>query len=74
MSPGLAGQRLRDSAARQQLHAFLRSLPASSFPTLAAHGTYAWADDREQRFTSGLDTVICGLQTAQRSPGAGRES
>lgn len=69
-----AEQRLHDSAARQQLHAFLRSLPASSFPTLAAHGTYAWADDREQRFTSGLDTVICGLQSAQRSPGAGRES
>ena len=69
-----AEQRLRDSAARQQLHAFLRSLPASSFPTLAAHGTYAWADDREQRFTSGLDTVICGLQSAQRSPGASRES
>ena len=69
-----AEQRLHDSAARQQLHAFLRSLPASSFPTLAAHGTYAWADDREQRFTSGLDTVICGLQSAQRSPGASRES
>jgi AcrR family transcriptional regulator len=69
-----AEQRLHDSAARQQLHAFLRSLPASSFPTLAAHGTYAWADDREQRFTSGLDTVICGLQSAQRSPGADRES
>ncbi len=69
-----AEQRLHDSAARQQLHAFLRSLPASSFPTLAAHGTYAWADDREQRFTSGLDTVICGLQSAQRSPRAGRES
>jgi AcrR family transcriptional regulator len=69
-----AEQRLRDSAARQQLHAFLRSLPASNFPTLAAHGTYAWADDREQRFTSGLDTLICGLQAAQRSPGASRES
>ena len=49
-------------------------LPASIFPTLAAHGTYAWADDREQRFTSGLDTLICGLQTTQRSPGASRES
>ncbi len=69
-----AERRLHDSAARQQLHAFLRSLPASSFPTLAAHGTYAWADDREQRFTSGLDTLICGLQTTQRSPGASRES
>jgi AcrR family transcriptional regulator len=68
-----AEQRLSDTTARQQLHAFLRSLPASRFPTLAAHGTHAWADDREQRFTSGLDTLIRGLQTAQRSPGASRE-
>ena len=69
-----AEQRLRDSTSRQQLHAFLRSLPASTFPTLVAHGTYAWNDDREQRFTSGLDTLICGLQTARHSPGASRES
>ena len=48
-------------------YAFLRSLPASSFPTLATHGTHAWADDREERFTLGLDTLICGLQAAQRS-------
>jgi AcrR family transcriptional regulator len=63
-----AEQRLGDSATRRQLHAFLCSLPASSFPTLATHGTYAWADDREERFTSGLDTLMCGLQTAQCSP------
>ena len=63
-----AEQRLGDSAARQQLHAFLRSLPVSSFPTLVAYGTHVWADDREERFTSGLDTLICGLQAAQRSP------
>jgi AcrR family transcriptional regulator len=69
-----AEQRVRDSASRQQLHAFLRSLPASSFPTLAAHGTHAWADDREQRFTSGLDTLICGLQTARHSSRVSRES
>src|SRR5580658_4185498 len=69
-----AEQRLRDSVARQQLHAFLRSLPASSFPTLAAHGTHAWNDDRDQRFTSGLDTLLCGLQAARRSPGASPES
>jgi AcrR family transcriptional regulator len=71
-----AEQRLRDSATRQQVHAFLRALPASSFPTLAAYGTHAWADDREQRFTSGLDTLIRGLQAAQRlftpSPPAGQ--
>jgi AcrR family transcriptional regulator len=69
-----AEQRLGDNATRQQVHAFLRALPASRFPTLATLGQYAWADDRDQRFTSGLDTVIRGLQAAQRSPGASRES
>src|SRR4029077_15537753 len=63
-----AERRLGDSAARQQLHAFLRSLPASSFPTLAKYGTYAWAGVREERLSPGLDTLICGLQAAQRSP------
>jgi AcrR family transcriptional regulator len=57
-----AEQRLRDSATRQELHAFLRSLPASRFPTLAAHGAHAWADDHDQRFTVGLDTLLRGLQ------------
>ena len=65
-----AEQRLGDSAAREQVHAFLRCLPAGSFPTLAAHGAHAWADDREERFTSGLDTLIRGLRAAQRSPGS----
>jgi TetR/AcrR family transcriptional regulator, tetracycline repressor protein len=58
-----AEQRLRDPATREQLHAFLGSLPASRFPSIAAHGTYAWADDRDQRFTAGLDTLLRGLQT-----------
>jgi Tetracyclin repressor-like, C-terminal domain len=57
-----------NASARQQLHAFLRSLPASRFPTLATHGTYAWANDREERFTSGFDTLMCGLHAGQRSP------
>jgi TetR/AcrR family transcriptional regulator, tetracycline repressor protein len=57
-----AEQRLRDTVTRQELHAFLRSLPASRFPVLAAHGTHAWADDRDQRFSSGLDTLLRGLQ------------
>jgi AcrR family transcriptional regulator len=69
-----AEQRLRDSATRQQVHAFLRALPAGRFPTVAVLGQYAWAGDRDQRFASGLDTLIRGLQTAQRSPGASRES
>ncbi len=57
-----AEQRLRDSATRRELHAFLRSLPAGRFPALAAYGTYAWANDRDQRFNSGLDTLFRGLQ------------
>jgi AcrR family transcriptional regulator len=65
-----AEQRLRDNATRQQVHAFLRALPASRFPTLAALGQYAWADDRDQRFTSGLDALILGLQAARRWPEA----
>ena len=65
-----AEQRLRDNATRQQVHAFLRALPASRFPTVAALGQYAWADDRDQRFTSGLDALILGLQAARRWPEA----
>jgi AcrR family transcriptional regulator len=57
-----AEQRLRDTATRQELHAFLRSLPASRFPTLAADGIYAWANDRDDRFRSGLETLLRGLQ------------
>ena len=57
-----AEQRLRDTATRQELHAFLRALPASRFPTLAADGIYAWANDRDERFRSGLETLLRGLQ------------
>jgi AcrR family transcriptional regulator len=57
-----AEQRVRDTATRQELHAFLCSLPASRFPALAADGTHAWANDRDQRFRSGLDTLLRGLQ------------
>ena len=65
-----AEQRLRDGATRQQLHAFLRALPADRFPALAAHGTHAWANDRDQRFNSGLDTLFRGLQ-ADLGPASG---
>ena len=57
-----AEQRLRDTATRQELHALLRALPASRFPTLAADGIYAWANDRDERFRSGLETLLRGLQ------------
>src|ERR1700751_5995506 len=69
-----AEQRLRDAATREQLHAFLRSLPASRFPTLAAHGAHAWDGDRDQRFTTGLETLLRGLQADKRLPGASDES
>jgi TetR/AcrR family tetracycline transcriptional repressor len=59
-SPG--EQRVQDSATRAELHAFLRSLPADRFPALAAVGAYAWAGDRDQRFTASLDTLIAGLR------------
>jgi AcrR family transcriptional regulator len=55
-TPG--GQRVQDTATRAELHAFLRSLPASRFPALTALGAYAWADDLDQRFTASLDTLI----------------
>jgi AcrR family transcriptional regulator len=57
-----AEQRLRDTATRQELHAFLGSLPAGGFPTLTAYGPLAWADDRDQRFSFGLATLLRGLQ------------
>ena len=63
-SPG--EQRVQDSVTRAELHAFLRSLPASRFPALAALGAYAWADDRDQRFTASLDTLIAGLRATLR--------
>jgi AcrR family transcriptional regulator len=63
-SPG--EQRIQDTATRAELHDFLRSLPASRFPALAALGAYAWAGDRDQRFTASLDTLIAGLQAAPR--------
>jgi AcrR family transcriptional regulator len=69
-----AEQRLRDNATREQLHAFFRALPASRFPALAAHGVHAWAGDRDQRFTAGLETLLRGLQADMRLPGADGES
>ena len=65
-----AEQRLRDTATRQQLHAFFRALPADRFPSLAANGIHAWDGDRDQRFTAGLDTLLRGLQADKRLPGA----
>ena len=55
-------QRIQDTTTRRDLHAFLRSLPADRFPTLAAYGEYVWADDRDERFTASLRILLNGLQ------------
>src|SRR5436190_9590677 len=59
-------QRVKDTATRNQLHAFLRSLPPDRFPTLVALGEHVWLNNRDERFTAGLDTLVAGLDTAQR--------
>jgi AcrR family transcriptional regulator len=59
-------QRVRDTATRRELHAFLRSLPADRFPALVALGAHVWVDNRDERFTTGLDTLVDGLETARR--------
>ena len=59
-------QRIRDAATRRKLHTFFRSLPADRFPTLIALGEHVWVDNRDERFTAGLDTVIDGLEAQHR--------
>jgi AcrR family transcriptional regulator len=64
-----AEQRLRDSATREQLHAFFRDLPADRFPALSACGVHAWDGDRDQRFTAGLETLLRGIEAHRPTPG-----
>jgi AcrR family transcriptional regulator len=61
-------QRVRDPATRGQLHQFFRSLPPERFPALVALGEHVWLDNRDERFTAGLDLLVDGLEQAQRSP------
>ena len=60
-------QRVQDTATRHQLHAFFRSLPADRFPALAALGEHIWADNRDERFTASLDTLLSGIQAARHT-------
>jgi TetR/AcrR family tetracycline transcriptional repressor len=64
-----AEQRLRDTATREQLHAFFHSLPASRFPALSAYGLHAWDGDHDQRFSAGLETLLRGIEAHRRPPG-----
>ncbi len=57
-------RRVQDAATRSQLHAFFQALPSSRFPVLAALGEQVWADNRSERFSAGLDTILAGLQAA----------
>src|SRR6266536_1479648 len=61
-------QRVRDAATRSQLHEFFRSLPADRFPALVALGEHVWLDNRDERFTAGLEVLVDGLEHARRSP------
>jgi len=58
-------QRVRDAVTRTELHAFLRTLPPDRFPTLVALGEHVWVDNRDERFTTGLATILHGLNTPQ---------
>jgi AcrR family transcriptional regulator len=61
-------QRVRDPATRGQLHQFFRSLPPDRFPALVALGEHVWLDNRDERFTAGLDVLVDGLEHARSSP------
>jgi AcrR family transcriptional regulator len=61
-------QRVRDPATRAQLHQFFRSLPPDRFPALVALGEHVWVDNRDERFTAGLQVLVDGLEHAHNSP------
>jgi AcrR family transcriptional regulator len=61
-------QRVRDQATRGRLHDFFRSLPADRFPALVSLGPHVWVDNRDERFTAGLEMLIDGLQRARHAP------
>jgi AcrR family transcriptional regulator len=58
-------QRVRDPAIRSQLHEFFCSLPSDRFPALVALGEHVWVDNRDQRFTAGLQVLVDGLEHAR---------
>lgn len=60
-------QRVQDAATRKQLHEFFRSLPDDRFPTLVALGEHVWIDNRDERFASGLNVLVDGLERTRHS-------
>jgi AcrR family transcriptional regulator len=61
-------QRVRDHAIRSQLHQFFRSLPPDRFPALIALGEHVWVDNRDERFSAGLQVLVDGLERARTTP------
>ena len=61
-------QRVQDTATRRKLHEFFRSLPADRFPVLADLGEEVWVNDRDRRFSAGLDTILAGLRASAGIP------
>ena len=61
-------QRVRDHAIRSQLHQFFRSLPPDRFPALVALGEHVWVDNRDERFTAGLQVLADGLEHGRNTP------
>jgi AcrR family transcriptional regulator len=61
-------QRVRDHAIRGRLHQFFRSLPPDRFPALVALGEHVWVDNRDERFTAGLQVLADGLEHARNTP------
>jgi AcrR family transcriptional regulator len=59
-------QRVRDPATRAQLHQFFRSLPPDRFPALVALGEHVWVDNRDERFTAGLQVLVDGLEQTRK--------
>ena len=59
-------QRVQDAATRKKLHEFFRSLPNDRFPTLVALGEHVWLDNRDERFASGLNVLVNGLEQTRR--------
>jgi AcrR family transcriptional regulator len=66
-------QRVRDPATRAQLHQFFRTLPRDRFPALVALGEHVWVDNRDERFSAGLDVLVSGLEQTRSSPLAEEE-
>ena len=66
-------QRVRDPATRNQLHRFFRSLPPDRFPALVALGEHVWVDNRDERFTAGLEVLVSGLEHTRSSFPAAQE-